>query len=107
MTINVNDVDEFDVGAITDSDATANAVDENAAVGHGRSPSTALASDATPRTTRSPTRWMITMAAGSRLTVQHRRGHGGRRRDRSRSRRRQPQHHGSRDQRDGIVSPIK
>ena len=33
MTINVNDVDEFDVGVVTDSDATANAVDENATVG--------------------------------------------------------------------------
>ena len=33
MTINVNDVDEFDVGSVTDSDATANAVDENATVG--------------------------------------------------------------------------
>ena len=36
MTINVNDVDEFDVGAITDSDAAANAVDENAANGTAR-----------------------------------------------------------------------
>ena len=33
MTINVNDVDEFDVGAVTDSDGTANAVDENAIAG--------------------------------------------------------------------------
>ncbi len=33
MAININDVDEFDVGAVTDSDATANAVDENAIVG--------------------------------------------------------------------------
>ena len=45
MTINVNDVDEFDVGAITDSDATANAVDENAANGTVVGV-TALASDA-------------------------------------------------------------
>ncbi len=33
MAININDVDEFDVGAVTDSDATANEVDENAIVG--------------------------------------------------------------------------
>ncbi len=45
MTINVNDVDEFDVGTITDSNATANAVDENAANGTAVAV-TALASDA-------------------------------------------------------------
>ena len=45
MTINVNDVDEFNVGAITDSDAAANAVDENAANGTVVGV-TALASDA-------------------------------------------------------------
>ena len=45
MTINLNDVDEFDVGAVTDSDATANAVDENAANGTVVGV-TALASDA-------------------------------------------------------------
>jgi len=33
FTITVNDVDEFDVGAVTDSNATANSVDENAANG--------------------------------------------------------------------------
>ena len=33
FAIGINDLDEFDVGAVTDSDATANAVDENAAVG--------------------------------------------------------------------------
>ncbi len=33
FTIAVNDVDEFDVGPVTDSDATANAVNENAANG--------------------------------------------------------------------------
>ncbi len=33
FTITINDVDEFDVGAVTDSDAAANAVDENAANG--------------------------------------------------------------------------
>ncbi len=33
FTINVNDLDEFDVGAVTDIDVTANAVDENSAIG--------------------------------------------------------------------------
>ena len=33
FTIAVNDVDEFDVGTVTDADATANAVNENAANG--------------------------------------------------------------------------
>ena len=33
MTINVNDVDEFDVGAVSDTDGTINAVNENAVVG--------------------------------------------------------------------------
>ena len=33
FTINVTDVNEFDVGAVSDTDATADAVDENAIVG--------------------------------------------------------------------------
>ncbi len=33
FTITLGDVDEFDVGAVTDSDLAANAVDENAAIG--------------------------------------------------------------------------
>ena len=33
FTITIGDVDEFDVGAVTDVDATANAVDENTVVG--------------------------------------------------------------------------
>ena len=33
FTININDVDEFDVGSVSDTNATVNAVDENAAVG--------------------------------------------------------------------------
>ncbi|MBW3595968.1 MAG: tandem-95 repeat protein, partial [Planctomycetes bacterium] len=33
ITINLNDVDEFDVGAVSDADAAVNAVDENAAAG--------------------------------------------------------------------------
>ncbi len=32
VVISINDVDEFDVGGVADSDLTANAVDENAAV---------------------------------------------------------------------------
>ncbi|WP_419194996.1 cadherin domain-containing protein, partial [Novipirellula herctigrandis] len=45
MTISVNDVDEFDVGTITDNDATANSVNENAANGTTVAV-TAFASDA-------------------------------------------------------------
>ena len=45
MTINLNDVDEFDVGAVADSDPAGNAVDENAANGTIVGV-TALASDA-------------------------------------------------------------
>ena len=33
FAIAINDVDEFDVGAVTDTDGTANAVDENATIG--------------------------------------------------------------------------
>ena len=33
FTISIDDVDEFDVGAISDSDVTANVVNENAANG--------------------------------------------------------------------------
>ena len=33
MTINVSDVDEFDVGAVTDIDGATNEVEENAAIG--------------------------------------------------------------------------
>ncbi len=32
-TITINDVDEFDVGSVSDTDATTNAVNENAAIG--------------------------------------------------------------------------
>ena len=45
FTITIGDVDEFDVGAVTDTDATANAVDENAADGTAVG-ITATASDA-------------------------------------------------------------
>ncbi|MFO0923541.1 MAG: VCBS domain-containing protein [Pirellulales bacterium] len=33
FTIAINDVDEFDVGTVTDTNATANAIDENASIG--------------------------------------------------------------------------
>ncbi len=45
FTIAINDVDEFDVGSITDANAAANAVDENSAVGTAVG-ITATASDA-------------------------------------------------------------
>ena len=45
VRININDVDEFDVGAITDSDAAADTVAENAGIGTSVG-ITALASDA-------------------------------------------------------------
>ena len=45
FAININDVDEFDVGAITDSDGTANTVAENAGIGTSVG-ITALATDA-------------------------------------------------------------
>src|SRR6185503_7052574 len=45
FTINVNDVDEFDTGAVSDSDAATNAVNENAANGIAVGV-TAVASDA-------------------------------------------------------------
>ena len=45
FTVSLTDVDEFDVGAVSDSDATANAVNENATVGTNVG-ITAAASDA-------------------------------------------------------------
>ena len=45
FNITINDVDEFDVGAVTDSDGSANAVAENAGIGTSVG-ITALASDA-------------------------------------------------------------
>ena len=45
MAININDVDEFDVGAISDTDGTTNEVAENAGIGTSVG-ITALASDA-------------------------------------------------------------
>ena len=45
MAININDVDEFDVGAISDTDGAANEVAENAGIGTSVG-ITALASDA-------------------------------------------------------------
>jgi hypothetical protein len=36
FSIAINDVDEFDVGTVTDTNATSNNVNENAAVGYDR-----------------------------------------------------------------------
>ncbi len=66
MTIIVNDVDEFDVGAVTDSDVTTNAVDENAANGTTAGV-TALASDA-DATTNTIT-YTLGDSAGGRFTI--------------------------------------
>ncbi len=67
MTININDVDEFDVGAITDSDDAANAVDENVAVGTAVRDHRPMLPTPMPPTTRSPTPCRTTTVAGSRL----------------------------------------
>ena len=94
MTINLNDVDEFDVGAVTDSDVTANAVDENAANGTVVGV-TALAS----RRRRDQQRDHLHAGRQRRRTVHdrridRRRDRGRRHAARSRSGR-QPQHHGA------------
>ena len=68
VTININDVDEFDVGTVSDADASINEVDENAAVGTIVGV-TALAADARcDRPTRSLTRCRTTTADGSPST---------------------------------------
>ena len=64
MSININDVDEFDVGTVSDVDASINEVDENATVG------TSLESllrppMLTPQPMRSLTRCKTTTADGS------------------------------------------
>ena len=75
MTINVNDVDEFDVGAVTDSDAAANAVDENAAIGTAVG-ITASASDADA--TNNTITYSLHDDDGGRFAIdsEHRRGDG-------------------------------
>ena len=77
FTITIGDVDEFDVGAVTDTDAAANTVDENAVVGTTVG-ITASASDADATTNA------ITYIARRRCRrpVRDRRQHG--RRDRGR-----------------------
>ena len=66
FTINLNDVDEFDVGAVSDTDATANAVNENAANGTVVG-ITAAASDA-DATTNSVT-YSLDDNAGGRFAI--------------------------------------
>ncbi len=67
-TIAINDVDEFDVGSVSDTDATTNAVNENAAIG------TQLASRPQPpmltqRPTVLLTHSQMTTVVGSRSTA--------------------------------------
>ncbi len=62
FTIALGDVDEFDVGAVTDSDATSNAVNENAAIGTAVGV-TAAASDA-DATNNTITYWLDDDAGG-------------------------------------------
>jgi len=62
------DVDEFDVGSVTDSNAAANSVAENAANGTTVGV-TAAAADADGTRTRSPTASTTTLADGSRFTA--------------------------------------
>jgi protocadherin Fat 4 len=64
FSIAINDVDEFDVGTVTDTNATSNNVNENAAVGT-LVVSPPLASDATQPTIPSPIRCKITMVDDS------------------------------------------
>ena len=66
FTITINDVDEFDIGAVTDADATANTVAEDAIVGTAVGV-TARPATPTSRTTRSPTHSTTTRAACSLL----------------------------------------
>ena len=69
FAININDVDEFDVGAVTDVDGATNEVDENAAIGTDRRASPPRPATPMPRPTRSPTRCKITTADDSRSTA--------------------------------------
>ncbi len=71
-TIAINDVDEFDVGSVSDTDATTNAVNENAAIGTTVG-ITASASDATQQPTRSLIRWSAVTVVGLRSTAVRRR----------------------------------
>ena len=97
MTINVNDVDEFDVGPVTDSDATANAVNENAANGTVVGV-TALASDADA--TNNTITYTLDDNAGGRFAIDGSTGvvTVGRRHTAGSRTGGQPQHHGPRHQ---------
>ncbi len=64
FTITIGDVDEFDVGAVSDGDATSNAVNENAIVGTSVGV-TAAASDADATNNQSPSVCRTTTADGS------------------------------------------
>jgi hypothetical protein len=66
FTINVSDVDEFDVGAVTDANAAANSVAENAANGTAVG-ITALASDADA--TSNGIAYSLDDSAGGRFTI--------------------------------------
>ena len=105
LAIAINDLDEFDVGAVSDVDATANAVDENATVGTVVG-ITASASDADA--TDNTITYSLQDNDGGRFAIQlqHRRGNGGRR-DRSRGRWCQPQHHGASNRRRTARSLIR
>ncbi len=65
-TITINDVDEFDVGAVSDTDATTNAVSENATIGTTVG-ITASASDA-DATTNAIT-YSLVSSDGGRFTI--------------------------------------
>ncbi len=65
-TIAINDVDEFDVGSVSDTDATTNAVSENAAIGTTVG-ITASASDA-DATTNAIT-YSLVSSDGGRFTI--------------------------------------
>ena len=78
LAITINDLDEFDVGAVSDVDATANAVDENATVG------TVVGITASASDRRCDRQYNHLFAAGQRWRalrdqLQHRCGYGSRR----------------------------
>ena len=68
FTININDVDEFDVGSVTDTDAATNEVAENATVGTTVGITANRREMPMPRPMGSPTPCKTTTAADSRST---------------------------------------
>ena len=66
FTITIGDVDEFDVGPVTDTDATPNAVDENAAVG---APVGLIASATDADATNNTITYSLDDDAGGRFTI--------------------------------------